>query len=113
MAKDFNLGRLRTNLASGRVEGLNPVPLDYSTSALNNLATLPPNSNAGNMWSQKMSIIHPLLPTRRKFSRLGGGVSKAKIVKEMYEALHVLKYLIIWNFQRGGESRGKIPSMEV
>lgn len=86
MAKDLNLGRPRTNPASGRVEGLNPVPLDYSTSALNNLASLPPYSNVGKMWSQKMSITHP--PTKKVLEILvvGRGVSKAKIFKEMYEA---------------------------
>ena len=48
LANDLNLGRQRANLASSRVEGGNPGSLDYSTSALNNLATLPPT--IGNSW---------------------------------------------------------------
>jgi len=41
VTEDLNSGRPRTNPASGRVEGLNPGPPDYNTSALNDAAKLP------------------------------------------------------------------------
>ena len=42
VTEDLNSGRPRTNPVSGRVEGLNPGPPDYKTSALNHSATLSP-----------------------------------------------------------------------
>ena len=42
LTEELNQGLPRTNPASGRMEGLNPGPPDYKTSALNHSAMLPP-----------------------------------------------------------------------
>lgn len=114
MANDLNLGRQRANLASIRVEGGNPGSLDYSTSALNNLATLPPTKWC---WSCVVpeNVHNPLLPPPPKKKEVignsriwwGGGCQKPKSLRKWMK-LNNTAFT-----EGGGGSQGEFPSIGV